>query len=439
MSETGRPAGASGIGRRAFGNRVAWGVVDQALFSATSFALAIGIANRTTATNFGAFGVAYVVYTLVLGAVEAFTGDVVAVRGSHLPDPERHAMLARAAGTAVVLGCGCSAVGLVFLLFVHGTASDVVAPLLVPAPLLFVQDVWRFGFFATARPRSAALNDLLWAVLFAACFLLVPNSGGDAWLGLVWGWSAAGAVCGVVGAVQLRCRPRPAAILSWVRDQSRAGGRFAGEYLALYGAGQSVLIWVGLFAGLAESAGYRGATLLFGPVQVTINAVRIAVTPLVVRAHQSGSANAAWRGGIATAVCAAVLALVWGIVLVLLPTSVGEAILGESWGATRPVLPFMLWVTVAQGVGLGAVVLLRVLGAYRQSFHIRIAGAFLIALFGAVGATIGATAAAGGAAFAATLTVIALWWRGHRIVSRAALDRSRAPLPASDGTAARPT
>ena len=401
--------------RIALSGRVMWGVLDQGLFGVTSFALSVGVANRATAEQFGAFGIAYVIYTLILGTVEGFTAEVVIVRGSHLSHVERHRMLASATGTAFCIGLLFAALGCAFLLFAHGTDSQVVPPLLLPAPFLFIQHVWRFGFFAVGRPRSAVVNDTLWAVLLAVGFVLAAGDGGATWITLVWCWSIAGAICGVVGAVQARCLPRPDTVSRWVRDQAQAGGRFAGEYLALYGAGQAVLIWVGVFAGLAASAGYRGATLLFGPIQVTLNAVRLAVTPLVVRARAAGAPNAAVRGGLTVTVCALAVTIAWGAAVLLLPSAVGERILGQSWNVTQPVLPVMLWLTMALSVALGAIVVLRVEGAYRETFRIRLAGAAGVFLCGGAGALGGAVTAGLGASLAATATAGALWWQAHRI------------------------
>lgn len=399
--------------RTGLSGRVLWGVADQGLFGLTSFAVSVGVANQAAPPVFGAFGIAYVVYTLILGAVQSFTAEVVVVRGSHLPPAERQAMLSSAAGTALLCGVACSVVGFAFLLFGSGVTSQVVPPLFIPAPLLFIQDVWRFGFFAGARPRSAALNDLLWALLMAVGFSLILLNSRHAWLGLEWCWSGAGAVCGLVGALQARCLPRPGALVSWVRHQTRAGGRFAGEYLATNGAGQGVLIWVGLFAGLSQSAGYRGATLLFGPIQITLNSVRLAVIPIVVRAHEAGRQNAAWRGGATVALCAVALTSLWGVILLLLPNTVGRHLLGHSWSATQPVIPVFFWLTLTQSVGLGALVLLRVVGAYRQTFRIRMGGALLILVFGAAGATGGSVPAGIGASLASTIAVCALWWQGR--------------------------
>lgn len=414
-------SGTKAVSATAIGGRVAWGVADQAVFSLTSFALAVAVAKHATAAEFGAFGIAYAIYILALGGVEAFTTEVVTVRGAHLSTTDRRRMLAEASGTAICCGLCCAGAGVLLAILARGSAATIVPAMLIPAPLLFAQDVWRFGFFTSGRAGAALLNDLLWAGLLAAGFVVLEVSGHTEPAWFVWAWSGAGAVCGAVGAVQARCLPRMMAVLSWMRTQGRAGGRYAGEFLALYGAAQAVLLSVGLLGGLAESAGYRGAQLLFGPLQVLLNAVRLAVMPLISRTRQSGPAYPLRRAGLIVSAFGAAIVLAWGVVMLSLPDRLGREVLGSSWSATQPVVPPLLLVTVAAAVGLGALVVLRASDALRGTFKIRVTGAVAIFLLGTTGAWLGGSVvAAAGVAVGATLMSAALWRQAWPLTSRAA-------------------
>src|SRR3954452_25209484 len=90
-----------------------WSVADQAVFSGLSFALAIVIARESSPADFGAFGVAYVVYTVALGAVEALTVEVVAVRGPKGAPEALRRMLGEASGTSMAIGALVAVAGLV--------------------------------------------------------------------------------------------------------------------------------------------------------------------------------------------------------------------------------------------------------------------------------------------------------------------------------------
>jgi len=394
---------------------IPWVAADQAVFSATSLALAIGVARHATPAQFGAFGIAYVVYTIVLGTVEAFTAEVITVRGDNLPPTGRRRMMADASGTAVCAGLVCTLVGVLLAVFGHGGAAIAVA-ILLPAPLLFLQDVWRFAFFASRRPRAALVNDLIWAALLAVGLVIAPSFGTDEATSLVWLWSGAGALCGVIGAVQARCLPRVGASMRWTRAHGRAGGRYAGEFLALYGGAQAVLVAVGIFAGLADSGGYRGAQLLFGPVQVAVNAARIAVMPLLTRARVGVPADAVWRRLQIAGATATVVTLAWGAAVLALPSGIGYTLLGPSWSATYPILPAMLCATAANAFGLGPLLLLRSAEALQSTFKARVIGAVATFAFGATGAWIdGALAASIGVALGAMLTTAALWFQARLV------------------------
>lgn len=393
------------------------GAADQAVFSATSLALAIAVAQHATPSQFGAFGIAYVVYTILLGTVEAFTAEVVMVRGSTLPPSGLRRMLAEASGTAVCAGLGCTVAGVLLTIFGHGGASTAAA-ILLPAPLLFLQDVWRLTFFASQRPRAALANDMLWAALLAVGLVTAPSFGADEATSVVWLWSGAGALCGVIGAIQARCLPRVGASLRWTKAHGQAGGRYAGEFLALYGAAQGVLISVALFAGLAGSGGYRGAQLLFGPVQVALNAMRIAMMPLLARARAGGRASAMRRRGLIASAIATVVTLAWGVTALSLPNGIGHSLLGPTWNVAHPILLPMLCAQAANAFGLGALLLLRSADALQSTFNVRVIGAIGIFGLGTAGARVeGAVAASTGVALGAVLMTAALWWQARLVSS----------------------
>lgn len=392
-----------------------WVVADQAVFSASSLVLAISVARDTTPAQFGAFGIAYMVYTVLLGAVLAFTAEVVMVRGATRSPRDLHRMLRDASGTAVVAGLGCTIAAGLLAILDNGGASTAVA-MLVPAPLLFLQAVWRLAFVALARPLAALGNDLVWATLLVVGLVLTPSFGTDRATAIVWVWSGAGALCGVLAALQARCQPNLSAAWRWTLTHGRAGWRYAGEFLAVYGAAQGVLISVGLFAGLAESGGYRGAQLLFGPVQVALNALRIAAMPFFAKARAAGNGHLLWRRGLMAGVAATFVVLLWGGAIIALPDTVGRQLLGSSWSLTHGILLPMLCAQAMTAFGLGALLLLRTGEALQSTFNRRVAGGVATFGLGTVGAGVyGGVAASAGVACGATLLTAALWRQAHVI------------------------
>ena len=72
-----------------------------------------------------------------------------------------------------VAGVGCVVVGLLL--------PDPIGPALIALgvlmPGLMLQDSLRFAFFATGRPRSALLNDVVWTVLLLLALVIVHRAG----------------------------------------------------------------------------------------------------------------------------------------------------------------------------------------------------------------------------------------------------------------------
>ena len=177
---------------------------------------------------------------------------------------------------------------------------------------------------------------------------------------------------------------------------------------------------MGIFAGLADSGGYRGAQLLFGPVQVALNALRIAVMPLLARARAAGSGELLLRRGLIAGAGAAVAVLAWGTAALALPDTIGRELLGQSWSSTHELLLPMLCAQTMAAFGLGALLILRTAEALQSTFSTRVMGATAIFGLGTAGAWAdGGVAASAGVALGATMMTAGLWWRARGVGSAA--------------------
>src|SRR5579859_5874480 len=72
---------------RRVGQRLSWGVADQAVSSLTNFAVSIYVARVLGATELGAFSLAYVTYGFMLNASRGLATDPLLVRfsGAEVP------------------------------------------------------------------------------------------------------------------------------------------------------------------------------------------------------------------------------------------------------------------------------------------------------------------------------------------------------------------
>jgi O-antigen/teichoic acid export membrane protein len=386
LTETrpGTPALGQSVRRPAV-RRSVWVVADQGLSSLTNVGVTIVIARSATPDAFGAFGIAFTVYALVLVVTRAVVAQPLAIRFS-AQEPDRRE-IAAAAGAAALLGivAGTAMVG--GGLLVGHQVGGMVALVGAFLPAVLVQDVWRFTFFTVARPRLAVVNDLVWAVsLVAAGAVALLAEASVGWL--VAAWAGTGTLAAVVGAWQAGVRPS-ADGWRYLRRHGELGGRLAVEVVSESGSTQLALVALGGIVGPAGVGAIRGARVVFGLFHMTL-------VGLMTTAVPEGSRLRARRPAALRPVLAAmsavlvVVALAWGLVLAGLPAAWGRALLGETWPATRDLLPAATMTAVGAGVASGAVGGLHVLAAAGASMRVGLMGGLVT-----LGAALGGGALAG--------------------------------------------
>jgi hypothetical protein len=100
----------------------------------------------------------------------------------------------------------------------------------------------------------------------------------------------------------------------------------------------------------------------------------------------------------------------WGAVLLFLPSSVGTALLGQTWqGARQVILPLAI-TTAGLAVTLGASAAVRSLAAVRRSLHTRIIVAVFKVVAAVTGAIIAGTPDAAWGLAVSSIGGAALWW-----------------------------
>jgi O-antigen/teichoic acid export membrane protein len=417
-----RAAVSGGIIRRA-----GWGLVDQMVSSGTNFAVGIFVVRTLPLEDFGAFSIAFLVYTLVMSVARAFAMEPLLIRYSGLP-AERWRQGA-AAATGASTGAACvGAVALILISAVIGGATGAAFLALgVTLPGLLLQDAWRLAFFAAGRGRDALLNDLAWAVFLVPAFILAGLLGASLFaITFAWGIAASGAA--VVGVVQARLVPRPDLARAWWREHADLAPRFLAESLIRTGLGQVTMIAIGAIAGLAALGSIRAAQLVMSPVQVILLGASLVAVPEAVGALKRSLGNLVRLSALASFALAAAC-LTWGLVALLLPDQLGTLILGESWTAARAFLPAGILAQLGTVVSFGPGMILRAFANALLSleltmvtscigFAVPVGAAFLGGLPAAWG--LAAAAVIGGAiSWLATPIGIRAWIRSRAVAENA--------------------
>jgi hypothetical protein len=379
--------------------------------SATNFLITLLAARSLSVVEFGAFGLVFAIYIVLLGVIRAVSSQPLVVRYSTGPVGRWRAGSAEAAGVAAVGGVAFGAITAMVGFLVAGDVGDALVVLGLFLPGLLVQDVWRFALFAAARPAAAVVNDSVWGVALLIVLGLTATSGerSAAWFFGVWG--VTGSFAALVGIAQVRVLPFPLAAVRWLRRHGDLAVPLAGEFMLQGGVEQIVISGVGLLAGLSAVAALRGADALFGPLNVLVGGLSLLAVPEGARLLER-STSAVFRLSLAVGVIAGSAAVLTGLLLIALPDSVGSSLLGDTWVSAAALIPAIMVARLASGLASGALSGLRALAAGRAIFMIRAKVAPLTVVLGVGGAML--TRNAWGAAIGiavAQLVSAAVTWR----------------------------
>ncbi|MGW7312365.1 hypothetical protein [Streptomyces sp. NPDC054865] len=401
-------------------------VLDQAASSATNILVLVLAARLSSASGFADFSMVYVAFSVLLGLNMAYVGQTVVLeKGERLGAVCRSSVLFTAAASAAA-GLLLAAVGLAL----PGAAGTAFLALGAVLPLVLVQDGLRYCFSALRVPERALAADTLRLVCVVAALTLQPSGTSPGRLVLVWGLSALPAL--VLGLWLLR--PFVRGVRGELRPYLRRGHlgqRFVVEFAVGNGSSQLAVLGLGVFATPLAVGALRGATTLFGPLNVLFNSASAFGPPVVGRARGK-------RGVVRlTALMGAALAVLgagWAAVLYALPDRLGRHLLGDTWAAASALLPATGAQYAVMGLGTCALLTLRVLNP-KATLSLQVVFSLLsVALLLGGYAVWGVAGAAWGLALGSAAKAGAGWLRVARLEVP-----SQDPAPAAPDTAGRTT
>ncbi|MCT9082411.1 MATE family efflux transporter [Streptomyces fulvoviolaceus] len=407
-------------------------VLDQAVSALTNIAVLVLVARHSEADTFALFATAYVVFSVLLGGFGAYVGqELVLHRGEAEPlgrrvaeplgqrvaqPPGRREVqpLRQACRSAVAFTAGASAVLGALLAggaFLTTADAAVFAALGLVLPLTLTQDTLRYCFSVLRKPQLALFADLLRLAAALPALLLQPDGASAARTTLVWGLSAAPALLLALALLRPLVTGERADVKRYF-VRGHLGRRFLVEFGVGNATSQLAVLALGLFATPLAVGALRGATTLFGPLNVAFNAATGFGPPLLNR-HPAPRRAALLAGGALAAVAAG-----WGAVLYTLPTSWGRQLLGDTWESAAKVLPATGAQYAAMAFGVCGLLALRVL-APRATMPVQLAFSPVSAgLLLAGYAWTGVAGAAWGLCLGSVLKGAAAW-----------IQATRAPLP----------
>ncbi|MGW5401319.1 hypothetical protein [Streptomyces sp. NPDC003952] len=334
-------------------------VLDQAASSATNILVLVLAARLSSASGFADFTMVYVTFTVLLGLNMAYVGQTLVLEKAG-PGPGADRLAAACRSGLAFTGAASAAVGAVLALLgllLPGATGRAFLALGLVLPLVLLQDGLRYCFSALRAPGRALAADALRLVCVVSALLLQPEGAPAGRLVLVWGLSALPALALGLWLLRPSVRGARTDLRPYLR-RGYLGQRFVIEFAVGNGSSQLAVLGLGVFATPLAVGALRGATTLFGPLNVLFNSANSFGPPVVGRASgKHGVVRLTALLGVALAVTGAA----WAAVLYALPERAGRALLGDTWRAASALLPATGAQYAVMGLGTCALLTLRVL------------------------------------------------------------------------------
>lgn len=398
--------------------RVAWGLLDQVLASASNFIVTIIAARSLSASAFGAFALAMVVAMMTVFLARGLASDPLATRhagdtGADIEQPAR-AGASTALGSALVVAAGSAIVGLVL----GGSVGRVLLVMAACLPGITLQDYLRYVLIVRGRARDTFLNDLFWFVIQFPLMAGAILVGGGAAL-LLGAWGVAGTLAALLGVWQSRVGPGQAGdVREWLRRHRDLWPFFVLDNLVYQATNLVVVVVISLVTSLAEVGGFRAAVTVYAPLAIIGRGVVGVAVPELARRRDDP--RAVQRASLLVGAVLAPMALLWAFGSSVVPASWGRAAFGDSWALAEP-LVLLAGISIAAGqFAVGTAVGIRALGAGREGLAARGVVSLLALVAAALGGVWdGAHGVMVALAITAPVQVLTWWWLLVQAVRRA--------------------
>ncbi|MFH9617074.1 hypothetical protein ACH4MM_25700 [Streptomyces pratensis] len=330
-------------------------VADQGVAALTNILVLVAAARLSTVADFARFSAVYLVFTVLLGVFGAYTGQPLVLRRGAEEDTRG------ACRSAVVFTVGASAAlgapSAVVCLMVPGDTARALAMLGLVLPVVLGQDALRYAFSALQRPHLALISDVLRLLCVLGALSVQEYGATPARLILVWGLSALPAL--LLSAVLLhRWTAGATLLLGPMLRRGHLGRRFVVEFGVGNATGQLSVLGLGAVGNPLLVGALRGATTLFGPLNVLFTSATSFGPPLLGRI---GDERRRIRATAGLAAALAATAALWATALALLPERAGRELLGDTWPTAAALLPATGSQYAAMAVGTCGLLALRML------------------------------------------------------------------------------
>lgn len=393
-------------------------VADQGVAALTNILVLVVAARLSTVADFARFSGVYLVFTVLLGVFGAYTGQPLVLRRG-ATDETRGACRSAVGFTLLVsavlgglLAAVCAAL--------PGDTARALMMLGLVLPVVLGQDTARYAFATLQAQHLALAADTLRLVCVLGALTVQPHGTSAAGLVTVWGLSALPALLLSVTVLHRTTAGTPVRLKPLLR-RGHLGRRFVVEFGVGNATSQLSVLGLGVVGNPLVVGALRGATTLFGPLNVLYTSATGFGPPLLGRLATD---RLRVRATAALAALLAATAAGWATVLALLPGSMGRHLLGDTWPTAAALLPATGSQYAAMAVGTCGLLALRLLDP-RTTLSIQVVFSLAAVAFLTGGYALGGVpGAAWGLCLGSVCKAIATWIRVVRLTRRGAAGKS---------------
>ncbi|MYX17244.1 hypothetical protein GTY67_28260 [Streptomyces sp. SID8374] len=378
-------------------------VADQGVAALTNILVLVAAARLSTVADFARFSAVYLVFTVLLGVSGAYTGQPLVLKrgaGTETRGACRSAVaftVLAAATLGVLLAAVC------FL--VPGDTARALMMLGLVLPVVLGQDAVRYAFSTLQQPHLALLSDLLRLTCVLGALGTQAYGVSPARLITLWGLSALPALL-LSAALLHRATAGAPLVLRPMLRRGHLGQRFTVEFGVGNATSQLSVLGLGAVGNPLLVGALRGATTLFGPLNVLFTSATSFGPPLLGRIPDERSRI---RATAALAAALAATAGLWATALALLPDRAGRQLLGDTWSVAAGLLPATGSQYAAMAVGTCGMLALRMLDP-RTTLAIQVVFSLTAVAFLAGGYVVGGVLGAAWGLFLGSLCKAAATW-----------------------------
>ena len=404
---------------------------NEAVDSLSNFIFAVWVARQLHAPEFGAFAVSFSIVQIGIGISQGVSTMPMMVRYANSSWRASRRLAGEVLGATLVVSLVAAFcfLGVAGFSQGHPLASCSLAFAAV-VPGLLLQDSCVLLFYNRKQVNHALLNNVLWLVLQIPLFVVLPWAFGShhAWV-YILAWGLAAYLATAISLLQLRVIPRVDQFSGWFRRRRASILDLSVESVVNRLSAQSATWALAGEAGLRTTAGVRAGQIPLGIPRIFI--VGLAPMGLAEGTRLFAKRPSALRGFVRVwSVGNTLVCWLLGVGLILMPTSLGRAMAGDSWRYAHPLLVWVVLIAVGNAILVPAQTGLKCLGVTRISAVVRTITAPLATIGAVLGGLLGGdTPAVIGMAVGSLLSGVVAHVVFEREFSRRTTSEPDAPVP----------